>query len=141
MSEEIKKENIADNATDTQKPTFDPQAAREKLSRGMLTLLHPIRARGRDVTELKYDFTNLTGMEYANAMASSRHADAFQINTMQAFHLFCATAEKENPDIAAVDIMRDLKAEDAVKAVQAAQIFFDLTSRAGNKRVSNGSAQ
>lgn len=141
MNEEIKNENIAENATPNQPVQIDPKDAREKLSRGTLTLLCPIRARGRDVTELKYDFTKLTGMEYANAMASARHAEAFTINTMQAFHLFCATAAKENPDVATVDIMRDMKSEDAVKAVQAAQLFFELTSRAGNKRVLNGSAQ
>lgn len=40
----------------------------EDAKSGIITLKTPLRAGGRDVTELAYDFGKLTGWEYADAM-------------------------------------------------------------------------
>jgi len=112
---------------------------RDRMARGTLALDKPIRAGGEDVTELDYDFTRLTGLEYARAMSDAGNTDIYKINAVQAFNLFCISAEKQNMSkkVAAIDIMRDMGAADAVKAVQVASLFFVLASRTAKNHSSN----
>ena len=112
---------------------------RDRMARGTLVLDKPIRAGGEDVTELDYDFTRLTGLEYARAMSDAGNTDIYKINAVQAFNLFCISAEKQNlsKKVAAIDIMRDMGAADAVKAVQVASLFFVLASRTAKNHSSN----
>jgi hypothetical protein len=118
---------------------IDPQEQIRKLGKGTLTLEVPIRSRGEDVKELRYDFTNLTGWEYANAMDGAMGgANVFQITSKQALLLFAATAGKETEGIDAVDIRERMGVTDTVKAVQLATIFFFAATRAGNSRITNG---
>ena len=61
MSEEAKKE--AQQAVIT-----DAAEQIRKFGHGKLTLTAPIRAGGKDVTELNYDFTKLSGLDFVEAM-------------------------------------------------------------------------
>lgn len=145
MSEEAKKTAEA-NATPEEKaateakekPITDPNEQLRKLAKGKMQLETPIRAGGKDITELEYDFQKLTGWEYADAMDSDYSSSSmFRISNRQAFCLFAAAAGKVTPGIDATDIRERMGSTDAVKAVQLATIFFTASARAGNKRISN----
>ena len=69
----------------------------EDAKSGIITLKTPLRAGGRDVTELAYDFGKLTGWEYADAMdMDPRAGNIYKITRKQALCLFAAAAGKAN---------------------------------------------
>lgn len=109
------------------------------VSRGQLQLDKPIRASNKDVTVLHFDFTKLTGWEFAQALDrdASGNTNAFRLSQVQALELFAAAAAKETPDVDTEDIRRRIGISDAVKATQIAVVFFNLTSRTANSRISN----
>jgi len=117
-----------------------------EIARGKLTLMQPIRAAGLDITELRWNFRNLTGWEYADAMDCDASSNAFHISTKQAIALFAASAAKETTvkdetgreihPLDAQDIRRRISIDDCMKAVQAASTFFYTSAHVGNKRIS-----
>ena len=109
------------------------------VSRGVLQLARPIRASDKDITELRFDFSKLTGWEFAQALDrdTSGKTNAFRLTQTQAIELFAAAAEKNTPDVDAEDIRRRMGIEDAIKATQLATSFFSFTSRAANQRITN----
>lgn len=142
MSEEIKKTTApeAGEFTEAEKKqaVTDPNEQLRKLAHGKMELEITIRAGGKDVTELEYDFQKLTGWEYAEAMDSDNSAtNMFRISSRQALALFASAAGKATPGIDATDIKERMGSTDAIKAVQLATIFFVAAARAGNKRISN----
>jgi len=117
----------------------DPKALLEKVAKGTLTLVNPIRAGGKDVAELEYDFQKLTGWEYAEAMDEERGTRGmFQVSAKQCFALFAAAAAKATKGIDATDIKERMGAADAVTAGQVAQLFYIAAIRAGNKSTWSG---
>lgn len=124
--------------------------AAEATKRGTLELAAPIRAAGQDIRELKYDFTKLTGWEYAQALDEDISAGSvFRLSNRQAISLFAAAAAKatairneagvEIHPLDAKDIRDRLGIEDGVKAAQLAAVFFIVTAREANKRTTAGS--
>lgn len=107
------------------------------VSKGTIRLAQPIRASDKDIAELHFDFTKLTGWEFAQAMDrdESGKTNAFRLTERQALELFALTAAKETPDIDAEDIRHRMGIEDAIKAAQIAASFFNFTSRAANLRI------
>jgi hypothetical protein len=141
MKEDTQKEIREEKETETvnEQLIIDPQEQIKKLGKGTLKLEIPIRAGGEDVTELRFDFTSLTGWEYADAMDRDASAvNIFMITSKQAMMLFAATAAKETPGIDATDIRERMGIADAIKAVQLATIFFRASARAGDRRITNG---
>ncbi len=117
----------------------NPQEQIHKMAKGKMTLETPIRAGGVDVTELQYDFTRLTGREYADAMdKDSGMMNMFRMSNKQALYLFAAAAAKETSGIDATDISDRIGVQDSIKAVQLATVFFVASARAGNNRITNG---
>lgn len=118
------------------------QRAREaneaiKEGRGILKLEKPIRAGGEDVTELAYDFTKLTGLDYTSAMDSDQQANQiYRISSRQALALFAAAAAKETKQTDARDIIERIGMTDAVEGVQLATLFFTASANAGRMRIS-----
>lgn len=111
--------------------------AQSSIERGVMKLKTPIRAGGKDVTELCYDFTSLTGWEYAEAMDMDREArGVFSVTDKQALCLFAATAGKETDGIDATDIRKRMGVVDAVKAVQLATVFLVTSTREVKGRTS-----
>jgi len=124
--------------TEKKQAVTDPNEQLRKLAHGKMQLETPIRAGGKDVAELEYDFQRLTGWEYAEAMDSDNSAaNMFRISSRQAFALFATAAGKATSGIDAIDIKERMGSTDAIKAVQLATIFFVAAARAGNKRISN----
>lgn len=108
-----------------------------KEGRGRLTLEKPIHAGDRDIDELVYDFTELTGMEYADAMDSDPNAQQiFRITNRQALALFATAAGKETECVDRQDILSKISITDGIKGAQLATLFFSASTRAGQMRIS-----
>lgn len=115
------------------------QIALEAISegKGRLTLAAPITYNDEEITELAYDFTALTGMEYADAMDSDASAQQiFRITNRQGLALFAAAAAKQTPELDSKEIMENLGVADAMEGVQLATSFFAASTRAGRMRIS-----
>ncbi|MBS6844007.1 MAG: hypothetical protein ACLTV6_06390 [Christensenellales bacterium] len=101
----------------------------EDAKSGIITLKTPLRAGGRDVTELAYDFGKLTGWEYADAMdMDPRAGNIYRITRKQALCLFAMAAGKANEGVDATDIRERLGVEDAQTAVEQAMVFLTTST-------------
>lgn len=131
-------EEKAKREAELKKKFYDPEEQIRRYGKGKLELTTPILADGKDVKELKYDFTALTGMDFVSAIDRGMDGSnsGFRIAATQAFNLFAAAAEKATSGIDATDIRRGMSAKDSVKAVQLATVFFVASSRAGDKHIS-----
>ena len=110
----------------------------QKLGKGKLKLEVPIRAGGQNVEELNYDFTQLTGVEYADALDKyPEGSNGFQITQKQALSLFAVAAGKATDKVDAVDVMRGITCKDAVTATRVTRLFFEYSSRMGDMRITN----
>ena len=108
--------------------------------KGVLALETPIMAGEEEVTELEYDFTRLTGLDYTDAMDSDLNAQQiYRITYRQALALFAKAAAKETDSLDMRDIIERIGATDALEGVQLATLFFTATTRAGRMRISRKS--
>ena len=130
--------DIAEKAKGTPKK-MTPEEALRTVSRGQLRLATPIRASNKDIEVLHFDFTKLTGWEMAQALDrdTSGKANAYRMTQVQAFEVFAVAAQKMTPDIDAEDIRYRMGVEDAIKAMQLAVSFFNLSSQTANSRITN----
>ena len=104
--------------------------------KGRLALETPIIAGDEEITELVYDFTTLTGWEYADAMDKDPNAQQlYRITNRQALALFAAAAAKETDRLDARDIMERIGATDGAEGVHLATLFFIASMRAGRLRI------
>ena len=103
---------------------------------GTLKLSTPFMSDNIEITELRYDFKAITGLEFAEAMDSdnSRKSDSFRITGKQALALFAVAVSKCEKHCDKEDVLRGLSIEDTVAAIQAATVFFRAASQAGNLR-------
>lgn len=108
-----------------------------KTGKGRLRLEKPIKARDKQIDELAYDFTELTGMEYTEAMDNGLQSNnVYTITYRQALCLFAKAAEKQTPDVDSQDIISQIGMTDSLEGVQLATIFFNASTRAGRQRIS-----
>lgn len=115
------------------KSNFDPS----KYAKGTLTLEKPIQDGENTITELKWDFSNITGTEYCDAMDMDPNgSNVFRLTTKQALYLFATAAGKATPGLDAKDIRTRIGMMDANAAIQATIVFFNTSSRAGNGHLS-----
>ena len=134
-AEEIKS-IIANELAETRKRIEEAQEVM-KSGKGRLKLETPINAGGEEITELVYDFTELTGLEYTDAMDSDMNAEnPFRVTRRQALALFAKAAAKQMQRIDMQDILAGLGMTDAVEAVELASLFFSASTRAGRMRIS-----
>lgn len=138
QTEEIPAGQTEKKTEGKQKQMTNEELARS-VSHGKMVLATPIRASNKDVTELHFDFTKLTGWEFAQAMDkdTSGRTNAFRVTQTQAFALFAAAVEKCTDGVDAEDIRRRMGIEDTIKATQLATAFFNFTSRAANRRITS----
>lgn len=133
MSNETEKKD----PKDALKAILDPEEQLREFGKGKLKLATPIRDGDTVYEEISWDFTAVTGMEYADAMDRDfQNANVFRITVKQALNLFAIAAEKATPGLASMDVIRGLGIMDTQKATQAATIFFTASNRAGNLRIS-----
>lgn len=113
--------------------------AQEAMSqgKGRLRLEKPIQSGDEEITELIYDFTEMTGVEYTDAMDSDQNAVGnYRITYRQALALFAKAAAKQTERLDMQDILSKIGVTDAVEAVQLATLFFNASTRAGRLRIS-----
>ena len=104
------------------------------ISKGTLELAVPLRARSKDIKVLHYDFTKLTGWEYAEAMDSDPTTrNMFVVSKKQAICLFAAAVAKVTPDVDATDVKQRIGIADAQRAVQVATLFLTRAAREAGK--------
>lgn len=129
--------NIREKAEDLLEARIQAAA---KVSSGIFKLSVPIMDGDKEYTELNYDFNALSGWEFAKAVdaGTTGRADAFNITDTQALSLFAAAAGKCTQGIDATDVRERLGSADAITAIRLAAIFFNGTSLAGNRRITNG---
>lgn len=137
------KTELDEQPTNTEKKSapaiIDPQEQIRRIAKGTIKLLTPIRAGGKDVDELEYDFSKVTGKEYADAMDEDKKtANMFRISNTQALCLFACAAGKMTSGVDAKDVLERIGIQDSIKAVQLATIFFVASAREGNNRITNG---
>jgi len=122
-----------------ERPKFTAAELARMVSKGEMKLATPIRASGKDIAVLHFDFTKLTGWEFAQALDrdESGKANAFRLTQTQAIEVFAAAAAKMTPDIDTEDIRHRMGIEDAIKAAQISASFFNYSSRAANTRISS----
>ena len=105
--------------------------------RGKLKLNSPFTVGENEITELEYDFNELSGIEYAEAMDSDARANtAFKVTYRQGLALFACAAAKQTPGVDMRDILENIGSEDAVEAVQLGTLFFSVSTQAGQRRIS-----
>lgn len=127
---------VADEQSKAKKNIFDPEEQIRRFGKGKMALRTPILADNRQVEELIFDFTALTGREYVDALDSDTKAmNAFRVSNAQAFALFTKAAAKATDGIDEADIRDRMGAMDCVKATQLAAVFFSACNRAGNRRI------
>ena len=117
------------------------QEANEAMSqgKGRLSLETPIQSGDKEIKELVYDFTALTGMEYTDAMDNDMNANSsayHRITYRQALSLFAKASAKQMDNVDMEDIVSRIGVTDAVEGVQLATLFFTASTRAGRLRIS-----
>lgn len=135
------KEKLRAHIAEIQEKNREAQEAMAQ-GRGILALETPILARDKEVTELQYDFTDVTGLEYVTAMDSDLNANAsqaYRITYRQALALFASAAAKHTEDLDAKDIVGRIGITDAAVGAQLATLFFTASARAGRLRISKKS--
>ncbi|MDO4647632.1 MAG: hypothetical protein Q4B26_03195 [Eubacteriales bacterium] len=104
---------------------------------GRLQLEKPIISADKEITELIYDFNELTGMDMVNAMDSdSSSLNIYKITYKQSLALFAAAAARQTPSVDSRDIIERIGGTDALEGVQLAVLFFNASTRAGRLRIS-----
>lgn len=105
--------------------------------KGRLRLEKPIQSGDEEIAELVYDFTEMTGVEYTDAMDSDQNAvGTYRITYRQALALFAKAAAKQTERLDMQDILSKIGVTDAVEATQLATLFFNASTRAGRLRIS-----
>ena len=138
LSPDELRELIREKMEEGRQKAKDAQEAMSQ-GKGKLTLETPIKSGEKEITELKYDFTALTGLEYTDAMDNDMNANPNAIQNVthkQALALFAKAAAKQTEGLDMQDIMTRIGATDALEAVQLAKIFFVGSTRAGRMRIS-----
>lgn len=137
--EQLKKEILENMRRQAEEVREKSKEANEAMSqgKGRLRLETPIKSGDTEITELAYDFTAITGMEYTDAMDTDPNAQQiYRITYRQALALFAKAAAKQNDRLDMRDIISRIGATDAVEAVQLATLFFTASTRAGRLRIS-----
>ena len=142
-------EKSQDNTEELVRKSLEEIRAKSKESleamregKGRLQLEKPIVKGDKEITELSYDFTDMTGVEYTIAMDSDMNArETFKITYRQSLALFAAAAAKHTEGLDSRDIIENIGMSDAVEGVQLATSFFVASTRAGRLRISKWSSK
>ena len=138
LSPDELRELIREKMEEGRQKAKDAQEAMSQ-GKGKLTLETPIKSGEKEITELKYDFTAMTGLEYTDALDNDMNANPNAIQNIthkQALALFAKAAAKQTEGLDMQDIMTRIGATDALEGIQLAKIFFVGSTRAGRMRIS-----
>lgn len=118
------------------------RAAMEVMSegKGCLELKKPIKAGEKELRELIYDFTELTGLDYTEAMdTGGTERNLSSIGYRQGLALFAKAVSVCMRELDMKDVVSRIGAADAAEGVELAGIFFNASILAGRRRISKKS--
>lgn len=131
------KEQAIRNATSEMRRRVMEATDVMKSGKGRLTLEKPLEIGDYTIKELVYDFTELTGLEYTDAMDSDPNAQlSFRVTARQALALFAKAAAKQTEHADMEDILEKMGATDSMVAAQLSTLFFNASTQAGRMRLS-----
>lgn len=137
VKEEIREE---DNLIETLRERRKEASQAMMAGKGVLHLEAPFEYADEEITDLEYDFTALTGMEYVDAMdMESNPNNVFRSTYKQNLALFSQAAAKCTPGVDMRDIMERIGITDAATGAMLASLFFNASTRAGQMRISKKS--
>ena len=111
----------------------------ESIDAGEIELMVPIRAGGKDVTILKFDFALLSNDDLIRALKSDpKNNNPFDVNAQQLKYLFSIAAAKATDGIDEYDIRERMSAFDEIAALQVAKLFFATKARGAKIRFAKG---
>lgn len=97
----------------------------------ILKLRKPIDINGEEVSELKYNFEDMTARDKGDATREYKKAgnvvSVQELDPDYHIYLFAAAVKKDNPSIEIDDVLR-ISAKDASKAEGLVRDFFFITS-------------
>lgn len=97
----------------------------------ILQLSKPILINGESVSEIKYNFEDMTARDKAEGTKAYKKAGNVvmvqELDSDYHLYLFAAAVKKENPSIEIEDVLR-MSAKDSVKAESLARDFFFTSS-------------
>lgn len=144
MSEEVKETMTAPETPDApiENKPFDPETPMRianKIGKGKMKLITPIKDGEKEYGELEYDFTALSGWEFARALndGTSVRNQRGDMTETQALALFAAAAAKCTAGLDATDIKNRMGMMDAIGAINVATLFFRSSSLAASMRITN----
>lgn len=133
---EATKKQIEAGVEEVRRRSRESQQAMKE-GKGRLRLETPIKSGDMLITELVYDFTDMTGIDYTDAMDSDPNSQQiFRITYRQALALFAQAAARHTDRLDRRDIIERIGATDALEGVQLATLFFTASARAGRLRIS-----
>lgn len=134
-AEELKKR--LESTIEERRAKFKEAQAAMSAGKGRLLLEKPIISHDKEITELPYDFNELTGIEYTEAMDGDQNAQhLYRITHKQALALFATAAAKQSESLDRRDIIERIGITDAMQGEQLATLFFNASTRAGQFRIS-----
>lgn len=142
MFEEAKNNPVlkpADDLTPEEKAKEAAKKLMEKLAKaeGVMPLTEPITGRDKTLTELRYDFSKISGWEYVEAMDMDKSAtNAFKMTNKQALCLFAAAVSKVMDEVDATDVRTRLGMMDSRNAVSITVSFLAASAQVGKKNSS-----
>lgn len=99
VSKEELVEQLKKKAEEVKRKNKESQEAMSQ-GKGRLALETPILAGDENINELVYDFTELNGIEYTDAMDADMNAQQiYRITYRQALNLFATAAAKETDGV------------------------------------------
>jgi hypothetical protein len=103
---------------------------------GRLKLARPLQSEDKEITEIIYDFSKMSGRQYLKAMdVGTPSRDMSNISHVQAFELFLAAAGKLNEGLDAVDLRERLSVDDVLQATRIGKLFFVYKANEGDTRM------
>lgn len=144
MSEQLEARNLPE---ETELGAMDEKAreemqkaveeAREQIMTGTLELETPLKSRGQEVTELAFDFEAMHSPDVIKIMDRNMGDNAVRFSEAQKLAIFALSCRglPENKGLDEVDILEQIKGEDATVGAFAGGRFLALAYAAMNRTV------
>ncbi len=115
----------------TAKPSQEETAEKiyDNVKKGVMKLVDPFSIGSETYEELEWDFTKISGWDYAAACdIDTNKPNVFRLSQVQALALF-AKAVNKCSTLDWQDVMNSISGADAINAIQTATVFFVSAGR------------
>ena len=138
IKQEVETAQVDEKAAARGKALAQTDGIIKDIMRGKFTLMDTIRAGGKDITEVSYDFHMLDSNDVMNALDSDPSSyNSAHTTSKQAFALFAAAVAKiRDQGVDATDLRTRMSSVDALNAIQIARAFYNASVRRGALSIS-----